>query len=419
MAELFDVICSACGCETRVPFQPRPGGKPVLCRECYRHEKDQEAGRRQQEDADQPRLFDDQPAPDQERPSARPQAAPHEAQTTALAVRSVGRSEVLALSPNRAAEITWMEVQVEPAMTYKVGRIKTADGRWVDQLGVLSNFWDFLGQLRGISFLAPKVLENTDDRSVIEVTARYLNQQGHEIEDTEIYEIDCARMLKLTRLKWTPREGSRVEIEEDPVYDSAGNLIDFRRKLPPHVEKEMWDNFLTLKRNKLAKAITCAHRRLIQRALGTKTLTAGALALQFPVIRERFTDPQICNAVASIYGDEDQDLLVDGEIVEEPPAEDPPAPAPVQQDPAPAPAPADAEKDIRNELYRAVFGLARKCGDKGESAVRDRLAEWGCCAVGDDGRPSLRASTIDQVRDAIAWYEALLQEQELAEQTPF
>jgi len=426
---MYDAVCSGCGCETQVPFQPK-GNKGVLCRECYRNEKAQEAGRKAAEDAAQPRLFNDQghaqaSTPTQARPATRPQANPPDVQTTSLAVRSVGKAEVLALAPNKAAEITWMEVQVEPAMTYKVGRIKTADGRWVDQLGVLSNFWDFLGQLRGISFLTPKVLENSDDRSVVEVTARYLNQQGHEIEDTEIYEIDCARMLKLTRLKWTPREGSRVEVEEQPVYDQAGNLVDFRRKLPPHVEKEMWDNFLTLKRNKLAKAITCAHRRLIQRALGTKTLTAGALALQFPVIRERFTDAQVHEAVASIYGDEDKDLLgqvsetVEAEIVEEPPAEHPPAPAPetVQQDPDPSPA--DDEKDLRKDLYSAVFGLARKCGDKGESAVRDRLAEWGCCAVGDDGRPSLRASTIDQIRDAIAWYEALLQEQELAEQTPF
>lgn len=416
MAELFEAICSACGCETQVPFQPRPGGKPVLCRECYRHEKAQEAGRKAAEDAAQPRLFDDQghaqastPAPS--RPPARQQANPPDVQTTSLAIRSVGRSESLALAQNQQAEITWMEVQVEPQMTYRLPG---------GQAGVNSNVWDFVGGLRGMSFSAPRVLEHTDSRAVVEVTATYLNNQGRQISDTEIYEIDCARLMQHKRLTWSKGKA----LEEAPVYDDAGNLVDFRRKLPPAAEKDIWEDFISLKRHKLAKAITCAHRRLVQRAVGTKTLNPNSLTLMFPSIRQHFTDVQIQEAVSSVYGEEDyepspQVHQVHGEIVEEPPAEDPPAPAPVQQDPAPAPAPADDEKAIRNELYRAVFGLARKCGDKGESAVRDRLAEWGCCAVGDDGRPSLRASTIDQVRDAIAWYEALLQEQELAEQTPF
>jgi CxxC-x17-CxxC domain-containing protein len=411
MAELFDAICSACGCETRVPFQPRPGGKPVLCRECYRHEKDQEAGRKAAEDAAQPRLFDDQghaqaSTPTQARPATRPQANPPDVQTTSLAIRSVGKSESLALAQNQQAEITWMEVQVEPQMTYRLPG---------GQAGVNSNVWDFVGGLRGMSFSAPRVVEHTDSRAVVEVTATYLNNQGRQVSDTEVYEIDCARMMQHKRLTWSKGKA----LEEAPVYDDAGNLVDFRRKLPPAAEKDIWEDFISLKRHKLAKAITCAHRRLVQRAVGTKTLNPGSLTLMFPSIRQHFTDVQIQEAVSSVYGEEDYDPSpqvhqVYGEIVEEPPPQEP---APVQQDQAPAPA--DDEKAIRNELYRAVFGLARKCGDKGESAVRDRLAEWGCCAVGDDGRPSLRASTIDQVRDAIAWYEALLQEQELAEQTPF
>lgn len=408
---MCDAICSACGCETQVPFQPRPGGKPVLCRECYRYEKAQEAGRKAAEDAAQPRLFDDQGhAQAPSRPPARQQASPPDVQTTSLAIRSVGRSESLALDQNQQAEITWMEVQVEPQMTYRLPG---------GQAGVNSNVWDFVGGLRGMSFSAPKVLEHTDSRAVVEVTASYLNNQGRQVSDTEVYEIDCARLMQHKRLTWKGKV-----LEEEPVYDASGNLVDFRRKLPPAAEKDIWEDFISLKRHKLAKAITCAHRRLVQRAVGTKTLNPNSLTLMFPSIRQHFTDVQIQEAVSSVYGEEDYDPSpevhqVDGEIVEEPPAEDPPAPAPVQQDPAPAPAPADAEKDIRNELYRAVFGLARKCGDKGESAVRDRLAEWGCCAVGDDGRPSLRASTVDQIRDAIAWYEALLQEQELADQAAF
>ena len=32
--ELFDVVCSSCGQQTKVPFQPR-GDRPVYCRDCY------------------------------------------------------------------------------------------------------------------------------------------------------------------------------------------------------------------------------------------------------------------------------------------------------------------------------------------------------------------------------------------------
>ncbi len=32
--ELFDTVCSECGCETKVPFKPTEG-KPVYCRECF------------------------------------------------------------------------------------------------------------------------------------------------------------------------------------------------------------------------------------------------------------------------------------------------------------------------------------------------------------------------------------------------
>ncbi len=31
----YKVTCSACGCETTVPFEPR-GDKPVYCSDCYR-----------------------------------------------------------------------------------------------------------------------------------------------------------------------------------------------------------------------------------------------------------------------------------------------------------------------------------------------------------------------------------------------
>ena len=34
-----EVVCAECGKNTTVPFKPTPGGKPVLCRDCFRGKK--------------------------------------------------------------------------------------------------------------------------------------------------------------------------------------------------------------------------------------------------------------------------------------------------------------------------------------------------------------------------------------------
>ena len=34
----FKVTCSACGCETTVPFEPK-GDRPVYCKDCYKNMK--------------------------------------------------------------------------------------------------------------------------------------------------------------------------------------------------------------------------------------------------------------------------------------------------------------------------------------------------------------------------------------------
>ena len=36
--QLFDAVCSSCGVQTQVPFQPS-GVKPVYCRDCYRSQQ--------------------------------------------------------------------------------------------------------------------------------------------------------------------------------------------------------------------------------------------------------------------------------------------------------------------------------------------------------------------------------------------
>ncbi len=37
--EMFDVVCSACGAKTKVPFKPK-GDRPVYCRDCYLKKRD-------------------------------------------------------------------------------------------------------------------------------------------------------------------------------------------------------------------------------------------------------------------------------------------------------------------------------------------------------------------------------------------
>jgi CxxC-x17-CxxC domain-containing protein len=32
---LYPVVCASCSKLTQVPFQPRPGGRPVYCNDCY------------------------------------------------------------------------------------------------------------------------------------------------------------------------------------------------------------------------------------------------------------------------------------------------------------------------------------------------------------------------------------------------
>lgn len=440
---MYDAVCSECGAQTQVPFQPR-GDKPVACRDCFRAARNGGSPRAQQ----------------QGQQGAAPVATTTAlaTQSSALAVRVVGQSEQLALG-RRNVEIVWKELTIQDAMTYKLPG---------GQVGMLSNVWDFVAQERGISFGTPTILENTDDRVVVEVPATYMNRMGRQVEDSETYEIDCQWVYQMKRLSWAPPEWEDVRDEngnliwlegpdgkrrpkrrhldvaaqiealqangyllDEPEYNEQGIPVAFKRKLPPAVEKELWDNLLSLKRFKLAKAITNAHRRLTQRAIGTKTLTAGTLKLMFPAMIEHFTDAQIQEAVDDVYGEDDFEPtrsrpdVEDAEFTASPgpapaPAAQPPAePPPAQPEAsATAPEPAD-EKALRNELYRAIFGIARKCGDKNEAAVRQRLAEWGCCTKDADGRPSLRASSLAQVRDAAARYERLLEEIEQSAEVAF
>lgn len=38
--EMHNAVCSACGCETQVPFKPT-GDRPVFCSDCYKKQQQQ------------------------------------------------------------------------------------------------------------------------------------------------------------------------------------------------------------------------------------------------------------------------------------------------------------------------------------------------------------------------------------------
>ncbi len=39
--EMHKAVCAECKKECEVPFKPREGGRPILCRECYGKSKGQ------------------------------------------------------------------------------------------------------------------------------------------------------------------------------------------------------------------------------------------------------------------------------------------------------------------------------------------------------------------------------------------
>lgn len=34
--QMFNAVCADCGASTKVPFEPKEGGRPVYCDECYK-----------------------------------------------------------------------------------------------------------------------------------------------------------------------------------------------------------------------------------------------------------------------------------------------------------------------------------------------------------------------------------------------
>jgi hypothetical protein len=177
-----------------------------------------------------------------------------------------------------------------------------------DKGQLYASFYDIVAREMGISFSPPEILEETENRIKILVKSQYYSRQGQIIQDAQIVSIDVGVLYEESRLKWCPtkwdRDAQRVpdekKIEElkekgylldEPIYDENDMPVRLKRKLPPLVEADLYKNFLTLRKNKLAKAITVAHRALTQRACGVK-------AIKVPSRGEREKDPNWISKIA-------------------------------------------------------------------------------------------------------------------------
>lgn len=394
-------------------------------------------------------------------------------------VNRLGSEAITLPSTGQKAEVIMKEISISEKLIYKLGG---------GQVGMLSSGWDFVGGERGISFLAPEVLENTEDRVLVKVECKYFNRLGQEVRDSEVYEIDCRRLYELSRLEWAPPEyidevnaqgnkiweetkwgkrpkqkrRSQAELAKEiadlqakgilldtPVYDEHDVPVGYKRKLPPEVEKTIWQNFLTLKRNKLPKAITCAHRRLIQRAIGTKTLDARNLTLHFPAVSAAFSTVDAERSVREIFGEEDVDLVaemqgrqpaivdaeevIEGEVVAE---ESAPTVRVQEQAPKPAESLVQGHDDARAALVEAIKSQAKQL--YGPEALPDNpkvkvwmrklgedLIRWNSeasnagatpvCAQLPNGNPKLDQSTIPQLEAISRRYDDLLMAEALGE----
>lgn len=258
-----------------------------------------------------------------------------EGQVNALALaRTVGTPELVRVKDaegERELRIVMREIELDPRLTIKIPGQK-------DSI-ILAAAWEFLAQERGISFTDPEIVHEDEDQITLKMSARFFNRFGQRLQFTELYRIDCALLMELSRFKWAPSEwvdevderGRRVwdeaagryksrkkspaelaaEIEElhkagylldVPQYNEKGRLVGVFRKLPPAVEAGIWENFLTLKRHKLAKVITCCHRRLAQQVIGVKSLPAGTFKLLMPCIQQTFSAGEAVAAVSALYG---------------------------------------------------------------------------------------------------------------------
>lgn len=246
----------------------------------------------------------------------------------------VSRQGVTLADVNRKMELVYREISIPEDQVYFLSK-----GR----AGVLASVYDLVAREAGISFEAPEIEELTDSYVRLKVRCQYYNPQGLPEQDAAVYEIDVDRLYRIARLRWEPsvsefyeddsgnwKKKSEQNIQrekaaalkklqeqgfllDEPIYDDEGYVVGVSRRLPPEADVELYKNFQTLRNNKVAKAETCAHRRLVQRFLGQKGVLAGTsgkdwkknVRMLIPTISPVFDDFEAAETVNELFADDD------------------------------------------------------------------------------------------------------------------
>lgn len=183
------------------------------------------------------------------------------------------------------------QLPIPPELLYYIGGKKG---------GLLASAFDMISREGGICFFDTEVVEDSEWQVKMKVKCRYYNAAGRRVEDSEIYQIDVKALYAHSRANYEKVDWYRSKAENEfetveerkgykgktktvvvtrPIgtvkdYDADSGLPVIHYKLPKWSELDLYQNMLHLKKTKMAKCITCAHRRLTQRATGIKQISA-------------------------------------------------------------------------------------------------------------------------------------------------
>ena len=224
------------------------------------------------------------------------------------------------------------ELPIPPDLLYYIGGNKG---------GLLASAYDMISREGGICFDDTEVIEDSEWDVKVKVHCHYFNAAGKKVVDSEIYQIDVKALYEHSRANYEKIDWNRNKAEgefeaaetrkgyrgkttvvitrgigEVKGYDPDSGLPNIVYRLPPSAELDLYQSMLHLKKTKLAKCITCAHRRLTQRAVGVKQISAEEKDWQTGVavpIYSFLPDAKgNLQEVEDLYGEEPEDALSTG-----------------------------------------------------------------------------------------------------------
>jgi hypothetical protein len=193
------------------------------------------------------------------------------------------------------------EVKIPAELCYVIAKPRfDSQGRLLQsgKGGLVSSAFDILAREAAFKWSPIDIIEDSEFCVKIGVSAEYLNSTGKLVRDSEIYEIDVKALYDHARANWQDIIWNRSKVEDpefetveertgynkqkkkvvvrkpiaDLSYDEDGEPI-IKYRLPKEAEISIHQNvMLHLKKFKVAKGITCAKRRIVQRAFGLKGL---------------------------------------------------------------------------------------------------------------------------------------------------